>query len=170
MSQNPSSTTESIASEHISLEDIPTTVNNENQTNSSVQNLMTPPKKPTKKIKSSKFTTVGSTSSEIEKNKTKEVIQKQLEPAKQFITDPDNHFTLNYDTIVDLIENTVGAKDIISIAHNYTDKLEELGKMLRTVYPHLKERSIKTRFTKIIKKLSSTDTVDESDSSVQSTY
>ena len=51
------------------------------------------------------------------------------------------------------MENVTGSADPIAVAKEFTQDLAKLIDMLYQLYPHLTNRTIKTRFTKIRKKL-----------------
>lgn len=80
-------------------------------------------------------------------------IREMLEPAKLHIQKNPSEYILPHETFVSFIENTKGSNDILSEAQRYTSNIEELIKMIYDLYPKMTERSIKSRFTNVIKKL-----------------
>lgn len=96
-----------------------------------------------------------------------------LIPAKIVI---ENHSpqVLNFEQIVSLFDNIHGSSDAISIVKEYTDNFVGLLNLLESIYPNLTERSIKTRCTKLKKKLysiiSNSAADSESDTSSQDYY
>lgn len=92
-----------------------------------------------------------------------------LKPAKVFINSYKPPFVLNFDQLVDLFANSYGSPHPDQIAINYTNALPLLCYMLHEINPHLKDRSIKTRCTKLREKCeffdSQPSTDNESDAS-----
>lgn len=69
--------------------------------------------------------------------------------------------------LIGFLESSFGKNDIISEARRYTDDIDGLIKMLYDIYPHIEQRSLKYRITRISKKLkghSDTETSDEGES------
>lgn len=117
--------------------------------------------------------TKPSTNAKSKKFRTDKPNTDLLIPAKIII---ENHSppVLNFDQIVSLFDNIHGSPDPISIVKEYTDNFVGLLNLLESIYPNLTERSIKTRCTKLRKKLSSliSNSVadSESDTSSQDYY
>uniref|UniRef100_A0A6P7FUG9 Uncharacterized protein LOC114334135 n=1 Tax=Diabrotica virgifera virgifera TaxID=50390 RepID=A0A6P7FUG9_DIAVI len=78
-----------------------------------------------------------------------------LDPAKNFIENHPLPFPLNFDQLNMLLMNITGSTEPITTIQEYTTDLSALSHMLSLVYPHLKERSIKRKFTSIKKKINS---------------
>lgn len=117
--------------------------------------------------------------SRAKKPKVKQQIDHLFKPTENFIKNHSPAFLLNYNQIKDLFDNAYGSIDPVSVAKNYTNDLLALVNMLTEIYPHFVERSIKSRCTKLRKKLlkhlggeTNDDSVAdiESDSSQESTY
>lgn len=60
------------------------------------------------------------------------------------------------------LENSFGAPDPSKIAKDYSPDTPAIIKMMTEIYPYLTERSIKNRFTRIIKKLKGNNFIQES--------
>lgn len=106
------------------------------------------------------------------KFKPSQVIKSNLEslrPAKNFIENLNPKPILSFDQIVMLFDNIQGSPDPISIIKEFTTDYLALVHILRDIYPYLTERAIKTRCTKLKKKLlnllGNETTEEESDSS-----
>lgn len=100
-----------------------------------------PPPKPTnKKLKKSTST----------EDKTLEAM---LKPAKPHIEDNSADFVLTYDNLLSFLEDSHGNTDLLSEARKYTPHVNKVMKMLNEVYSHVADRSIKSRITRIMKKL-----------------
>lgn len=99
-------------------------------------------------------------------------LSEQLEPAKQFYQEcmPP----ISYEVLVDYLENAFGNSDPLSLAKTYNLEVSKLTESIQTIYQFLTHRSIKSRCTRICKKLSNQAyTEDEStdtDTSLVSTY
>ena len=111
------------------------------QTSNEKDIFATPTPMKTKKSKPSSLTETSPTTKDC------------MAPAKKFIESESHSFALNYEQITDFFENAFGSPDPLSIAKNYTDDIPALLDMLTKIYPHLTQRSIKTRCTKIRKKI-----------------
>lgn len=74
-------------------------------------------------------------------------------PVKKLIEETPTLSTLKFNTLVDFFENVHGSPDIISIAQLYTSDFKGLLSTLNNIYPHLSHRTLKTRCTRIKKKL-----------------
>lgn len=80
-------------------------------------------------------------------------VSEQIKPVQKFIEEANPPFVLNTQQITDFFENTVGSDNPLSIAQEYTNDIPKLLDMLRAIYPHFMHRSIKSRCTRITKKL-----------------
>ncbi|CAH2020498.1 unnamed protein product, partial [Acanthoscelides obtectus] len=78
-------------------------------------------------------------------------IKSSLEPIKNLIETQQT--VLNIDQLTSLLENVHGAKDAITVVNNYTSDFRALIEMLLLIYPHLTNRTIKNRCTRLRKKL-----------------
>lgn len=76
-----------------------------------------------------------------------------LKPAKPHIEDNSADFVLTYDNLLSFLEDSHGNTDLLSEARKYTPHVNKVMKMLNEVYSHVADRSIKSRITRIMKKL-----------------
>ena len=76
-----------------------------------------------------------------------------LQAIKKRIDDPSNKFPLDYLNFKSFLDKAFSSEFVPQIAADYTDNIEEISTMLRTLYKDLESRNLKTRFTKIIKKI-----------------
>lgn len=74
-------------------------------------------------------------------------------PIKEVLQAKRDQYVLNYEQFKDFIAKAAGNKNIALLASIYTNDIAGLTKTLRELYPHFKERAIKNRITRIIKKL-----------------
>lgn len=72
---------------------------------------------------------------------------------RKHIEDNPEKFVINFDQLVSFLENTQGNADILAEANRYTPKTNLLIDMIYNIYPHLTEKSIKTKCTKTMQKL-----------------
>lgn len=98
-----------------------------------------------------------------------------MRPTKKLFDVEPPPFVLNYQQTIDFFENAYGSSDPLSIAHNYTTNLPALLDMITKLYPYFTERKMKTRCTKIKKKIRrqleiETTSERESDSSQENYY
>lgn len=97
------------------------------------------------------------------KTKTEEVISHEtlplksvdelIAPTKNEIESNQHKFPLTYLQFKSFLEKSFGASDPVQIAKEYSNDIEGIILMMNDTYPALTERSIKNRFTRIIKKL-----------------
>lgn len=87
----------------------------------------------------------------ISSGSTKKSIVEQLAPVKERIEGSNN--VLTYDQLKDFLENTYGVSNPLQISLSYTKETGKLIEMLKEIYPLLSDRGIKSRFTRIMKKL-----------------
>ncbi|KAK9892920.1 hypothetical protein WA026_022786 [Henosepilachna vigintioctopunctata] len=85
--------------------------------------------------------------------KTYKQIDILFKPTKNFIKIHSPPLVLNYNQIKDLFDNVWGSTDPVSVVKNYTNDLLAVVNMLTEIYPHFTERNIKSRSTKLKKKL-----------------
>ncbi|CAG9818092.1 unnamed protein product [Phaedon cochleariae] len=62
-------------------------------------------------------------------------------------------YILTMEQLKDFLENAYGSKDVLSIAKGYTTKTPALIEMLLDLHSHIKDKNLKTRCTKLRKKL-----------------
>lgn len=74
-----------------------------------------------------------------------------MEPAKlkYLETNP----TISFEILSDFLDNASGSSDPLSLAKTYTSDVTKLLDCLTVIYPHLSHRSIKSRCTRIMKKI-----------------
>lgn len=76
-----------------------------------------------------------------------------LLPTKTFIDSNQDQLPLSYTQFKSMLENSFGVPDPIPIVKDYSTDFNAIISMLKETYSLLNERSIKGRFTRIIKKL-----------------
>uniref|UniRef100_A0A6P7GDQ5 Uncharacterized protein LOC114341035 isoform X1 n=1 Tax=Diabrotica virgifera virgifera TaxID=50390 RepID=A0A6P7GDQ5_DIAVI len=76
-----------------------------------------------------------------------------IQPAKEFIGKALTLFELNYTEIVSFLDDVHGSPNPLSIAQEYTKNISALLTMLTEIYPKLENRRIKSRITRIKKKI-----------------
>ncbi|KAJ8671312.1 hypothetical protein QAD02_002571 [Eretmocerus hayati] len=78
-------------------------------------------------------------------------IQKYLQPAKEYIDHNTKSWPLTYDKLLEFLESTQGMSEdaIGQQARSYCSDMNELNEMLSSVYPHLGNRTLKARITRI---------------------
>ncbi|KAG5870929.1 hypothetical protein JTB14_038195 [Gonioctena quinquepunctata] len=80
-------------------------------------------------------------------------VESLVAPAKKLFDDNPADFPLDYSQIVSFLEDLFGTLDPLSIVRRYTGEVHTLLNILTKIYPALTERSIKTRITKLKKKI-----------------
>lgn len=80
-------------------------------------------------------------------------LDEQLSPIKDMLEKNPKHYILNFAQLTDFLENVHGSPDPLSTSKNYTDDTEELLSMLENIYSLLNGRSIKTRITRLGKRI-----------------
>uniref|UniRef100_A0A6P7GSN5 Uncharacterized protein LOC114346257 n=1 Tax=Diabrotica virgifera virgifera TaxID=50390 RepID=A0A6P7GSN5_DIAVI len=60
---------------------------------------------------------------------------------------------LTFEETVDLLENTHGTKDVLSVINKYTVDIPKLRKFLSKIHSYTSERSLKLKCTKLNKKI-----------------
>lgn len=63
-------------------------------------------------------------------------------------------FILTYEQLLNFFDNAQKTTDTLSVAKRYTDDIDELIRMLTIIYPHINDKSMKSRCTKIRNRLS----------------
>ncbi|KAL3287188.1 hypothetical protein HHI36_001665 [Cryptolaemus montrouzieri] len=97
-----------------------------------------PPKKRKKTSKSQNSTT------------EKIIDHKNIE---DIIKDKQTTYPLTGTDFIAFLESAFGKSDVITEARRYTEDISGLTEMLYDIYPHLNERALKNRFSRLIKKL-----------------
>lgn len=162
--KRPLSTTTSIASENSNSPDIEiTTIQQNTQEGTSTQTATIPSKEPVFLIpkkaapvkKKLKKANPNETETNLRRTNSSEnlSVSEQIKPIEKYIKEANPPYILNTQQITDFFENTVGSNDPLGVAREYTKDIPKLLDMLRGIYPHFMHRSIKSRCTRIIKKL-----------------
>lgn len=86
--------------------------------------------------------------------KTSFNIEGAILPLQPILSDVSNPYVLNYEQLKSFLERSKGNPDVFNLSLEYTNDTQGLISMLRLNYPHLKERNLKNRFTRLINKLS----------------
>lgn len=73
-----------------------------------------------------------------------------LEPARSHFKETN---TITFKLLTDFLDNARGTTDLFGLASTYTNNISDLVECLRGIYPHLTHRSIKSRCTRAINKL-----------------
>lgn len=74
-----------------------------------------------------------------------------LDPIKHMLNEPGK--LLNYNQLKNFLEKTQGPTDTKETATEFVEDTNTLASFMYELYPHLKDRSIKNRFTRITRKL-----------------
>ena len=119
----------------------PADLNLEDPTSTQTSNFALPKDtRPTKKLK--KSNSMENTS-----------LSDQMKPIESHINEAPNNFILNFQQLTSFFEDSFGSSDPLSIAHTYTKDVPALLKMIHNIYPYLQHRSIKSRCTRLQKKI-----------------
>ena len=103
------------------------------------------------------------------KKKKEKNMEELITPIKHIIEDSQNNFPLTYIQFKSFLENSFSANDPILVASNYSQDISSITKMMHSLYPHLTNKTIKGRFTRIIRKINSVlHTADESSTETDS--
>lgn len=86
-----------------------------------------------------------------ENKSEKKNISEQLAPVKEKLEETSK--VLNYEQLKDFLEDTYGTSKALQISLNYTKETDKLIALLRDIYPLLVDRGMKSRFTRIMKRL-----------------
>ncbi|CAH1980095.1 unnamed protein product [Acanthoscelides obtectus] len=95
------------------------------------------------------------------------------EPAKRFIDTNQDLLVLNSIQMKSLLENVHGTQNVISVVNEYTVDIKSLIETILLIYPHLSDRALKNRLTRLRKKLErhiENDNIDSETSSVDSSF
>lgn len=121
----------------------------------------------TNETNDTKFITPSSQKRPKKKSKKSETnsqnIEELLAPLETTLNQPNK--LMNYVQFKNFIENTRGAKNPVTIAKDYCKNVTELTSLMQELYPLLEDRSIKSRFTRIINKLGKSESKEITGSS-----
>lgn len=78
-------------------------------------------------------------------------LHENLNTVKEIIEDPAQNFPLDFLSFKSFFDKAVGNPLAAEVAVEYTNDIESISKMMRELYPNLPTRSLKVKFTKIIK-------------------
>lgn len=81
------------------------------------------------------------------------ILTVHLENVRQVMEENPTQFTVNYPTLKCIIENSFGKSDPLCEARRLTDDIPGLLQTLTEIYPHITDKSIKNRCTRLKKKL-----------------
>lgn len=96
----------------------------------------------------------------------------KLQTIKNMIEQSPNEYVLNYSRFKSLLVESNNPATLTETIQNLSNDSDSLIKMIDNLYPHLNDRVVKAKFTKLKKKLlalPSSDSEQESDSSQKST-
>lgn len=82
-----------------------------------------------------------------------EEVDRSLNPIKEALTLHPDAYALNYNQLCDFLSKSKGNTNIPQLAQQYSPNITHLTRILRDTYPCLNDRSMKNRFSRIIKKL-----------------
>ena len=124
----------------------------------SLQKILTPDeankntefKKPAHKKRRTNMDTIQNETITIEKKKQ---LERSLLAIKQQIDTDSAKYNLTFDDLKNFLENSHGQHDVIKIAENITTDTKNLVNAMNEVYEHLNDKSMKSRFTRLKKKL-----------------
>lgn len=80
-------------------------------------------------------------------------LEHNLQPVKEYISTSKTEYCLDFENFLSFMINTYGNSNITEIAQRYTNDLTALHNMLSDVYGHIQERHLKSRITKMKKRL-----------------
>lgn len=81
------------------------------------------------------------------------VLTVHMENVRQMMEENPTQYTVNYSTLKCIIENSFGKSDPLCEARRFTDDIPGLLQTLTEIYPHITDKSIKNRCTRLKKKL-----------------
>nr|CAI5854048.1 unnamed protein product [Callosobruchus analis] len=81
------------------------------------------------------------------------ISDEHMKPVREFMESKASYLELNCDQLKSLLENTHGVQDILGIVNEYTTDIKSLIETLLLVYPHITDRTLKNRCTRLRKKL-----------------
>ena len=76
-----------------------------------------------------------------------------LKNIKEKIESPDCSYPLNYIKFKSFLDKAFSSPDTVEIANEYSSSIAEISNMMRDLYNDIPNKGIKSRFTKIIKKI-----------------
>nr|CAI5855214.1 unnamed protein product [Callosobruchus analis] len=79
--------------------------------------------------------------------------EESLASVRKFAEDRDVPLLLSLDQLKSLLENVHGSKEVINIVSSYTTDYKALIEMLILIYPHVSDKTLKNRCTRLRKKL-----------------
>lgn len=112
----------------------------------------------------------GGTLIKVQEKRTRKTVKKpcfqdtidvQLAPAKNFFLVNANNYPLDFEKLASFLRESYGSPNIPEVALKYATDTSSLINMLRDAYPHLADRKLKARITKIIKRLGTLDTTND---------
>lgn len=109
------------------------------------------------KVKQKKLKTV--------EKKTPVPIEEMMEPLEEIIDSNPTEYPINFEQLKEYIAKTKGCSRIKELTKKYSPNLNIMVDMLRKLWPELKQKNIKARFTKIIQILESEDDAPYSNTS-----
>ncbi|CAH1111610.1 unnamed protein product [Psylliodes chrysocephalus] len=77
----------------------------------------------------------------------------RVEPAKDFIINHSSSLILNYDQLQLLLTNITGLSDSINVVQENTSDMIAVTHVLSKIYPHIKDPSLKRKFTTLKRKI-----------------
>lgn len=79
-------------------------------------------------------------------------VEEMIAPLKELLEGNPSNYVLNYNQFKSLIENAKGNPNVTELALTYTTDIQALSDMIKQMYPHLTDRKIKNRCTRMTKK------------------
>nr|CAH7719583.1 unnamed protein product [Callosobruchus chinensis] len=76
-----------------------------------------------------------------------------LESLAAFMENNQSSLTINSSQLISLLENVHGTQDVITVMKDYTSDIKGLTETLLMIYPHIPDKTIKYRCTRLRKKL-----------------
>lgn len=126
----------------------------------SIENSVSPvltqsPKKPPIYVENPK--TIKNPTKKTKVDNSKQVESPNLDtkilPLKEILENPKNNYPLNYLQLLNFLDRSKGNPEIDTLASEFSPEITNISSMMRELYLHLQNRSIKTTFTKIIKRI-----------------
>lgn len=96
-------------------------------------------------------------------------IEAQLESAKEYLSQNSNAYPINLDKFKDFLLSSFGNTNLLEIAKTFTENTNGLILMLDDAYGHADNRTLKSRITRIKKKLLNPKENDSASTSEEST-
>lgn len=76
-----------------------------------------------------------------------------MDPERAEIEGKSDYYIVNYTQVKSFLENEFGSPNPNKIAIEYTTDIEKLRAMISEIYSFLTDRSIKNKFSRLLKKL-----------------